>query len=172
MAGGDRERRLLLAGLAGHESGRPPAHHTNGPAFQPRLLHDDALPAQHMGSGLGLAGWACGLIMGMRVFRQQGSSCWAAPFGDRDRLSPRHRLRAAWCAPSASVLLGWAESLPILLLAAALTGFAGALFTPAPRPILCQRMPHPEPAPARLRPSTNLRQPGGRRARPLWSVSP
>ena len=108
---------------------------TNGLAFNLGFYMMMPFLAQHMGSGLGLAGWACGLVMGMRVFSQQGLFLLGGTLGDRIGYHPA----IVWGCLVRSigfVLLGWAESLPILLLAAALTGFAGALFTLAPRRIL------------------------------------
>ena len=86
--------------------------------------------AQHLGGTLGLAGWASGLIMGMRVFSQQGFVSARRYAGDRIGYRPA----IIWGCLVRSfgfALLGWAEHLPLLLLAAFLTGFAGALFTPA-----------------------------------------
>lgn len=102
---------------------------TNGLAFNLGFYMMLPFLAQHMGSGLGLAGWACGLVMGMRVFSQQGLFLLGGTLGDRIGYHPA----IVWGCLVRSVgflLLGWAESLPILLLAATLTGFAGALFTP------------------------------------------
>ncbi|MFM4804514.1 MFS transporter [Aeromonas bivalvium] len=101
----------------------------NGLAFNLGFYMMLPFLAQHMGSGLGLAGWACGLVMGMRVFSQQGLFLLGGTLGDRIGYHPA----IVWGCLVRSLgfmLLGWAESLPILLLAAALTGFAGALFTP------------------------------------------
>lgn len=101
----------------------------NGLAFNIGFYMMMPFLAQHLGSGLGLAGWACGLVMGMRVFSQQGLFLLGGTLGDRIGYHPA----IVWGCLVRSLgfaLLGWAESLPVLLLAAALTGFAGALFTP------------------------------------------
>lgn len=39
--------------------------------------------AQHLGADLGLAGWAVGSVMGMRVFSQQGLFLLGGWLGDR-----------------------------------------------------------------------------------------
>ena len=56
---------------------------TNGLAFNLGFYMMMPFLAQHMGSGLGLAGWACGLVMGMRVFSQQGALPAGRHLGDR-----------------------------------------------------------------------------------------
>ncbi|MGY2437295.1 hypothetical protein ACW4FQ_29570, partial [Escherichia coli] len=55
----------------------------NGLAFNLGFYMMLPFLAQHMGSGLGLAGWACGLVMGMRVFSQQGLFLLGGTLGDR-----------------------------------------------------------------------------------------
>ena len=115
---------------------------TNGLAFNLGFYMMMPFLAQHMGSGLGLAGWACGLVMGMRVFSQQGLFLLGGTLGDRIGYHPA----IVWGCLVRSlgfVLLGWAESLPILLLAAALTGFAGALFTPCAQAYLASECHNP-----------------------------
>ncbi|WP_308415854.1 MFS transporter [Aeromonas salmonicida] len=119
---------MLLAGLAGHEPGRPPAHH-QWPGVQSRLLHDDALP----GPAHGQRAWPRWLGLwsghGDAGVQPAGSVSAGGTLGDRIG----YHTAIVWGCLVRSVgfvLLGWAESLPILLLAAALTGFAGALFTP------------------------------------------
>ena len=114
----------------------------NGLAFNLGFYMMLPFLAQHMGSGLGLAGWACGLVMGMRVFSQQGLFLLGGTLGDRIGYHPA----IVWGCLVRSVgflLLGWAESLPILLLAAALTGFAGALFTPCAQAYLASECSTP-----------------------------
>ena len=67
--------------------------------------------------------------MGMRVFSQQGLFLLGGTLGDRIGYRPA----IIWGCLIRSfgfALLGWAGHLPLLLLAAFLTGFAGALFTP------------------------------------------
>ena len=102
---------------------------TNGFAFNLGFYMMMPYLAHHLGSTLGLAGWASGLIMGMRVFSQQGLFLLGGTLGDRIGYRPA----IIWGCLVRSfgfALLGWAEHLPLLLLAAFLTGFAGALFTP------------------------------------------
>lgn len=111
---------------------------TNGLAFNLGFYMMMPFLAQHMGAGLGFAGWACGLVMGMRVFSQQGLFLLGGTLGDRIGYHPA----IVWGCLVRSLgfaLLGWAESLPILLLAATLTGFAGALFTPCAQAYLASQ---------------------------------
>lgn len=101
----------------------------NGLAFNLGFYMMMPYLAQHLGGTLGLAGWASGLIMGMRVFSQQGLFLLGGTLGDRIGYRPA----IVWGCLIRSLgfaLLGWADQLPLLLLAAFLTGFAGALFTP------------------------------------------
>ncbi|MBT3066683.1 MFS transporter [Rhodoferax sp. U11-2br] len=96
--------------------------------------------AQHMGADLGLAGWITGLVMGLRVFSQQGLFLLGGWLGDR----LGYRRAIVWGCFLRSVgfaMLGWAETLPLLLLAAFLTGFAGALFTPCAQACLAAQCP-------------------------------
>ncbi|WP_375058561.1 MFS transporter [Zobellella sp. DQSA1] len=85
--------------------------------------------AFHLGGTLGLTGWASGLVMGMRVFSQQGLFLLGGALGDRLGYRPAIVL-GCLVRSLGFALLGWAGDLPLLLLAAFLTGFAGALFTP------------------------------------------
>lgn len=96
--------------------------------------------AQHLGVGLGLAGWVTGLVMGLRVFSQQGLFLLGGWLGDR----LGYRRAIVWGCLLRAVgfaLLGWAEALPLLLLAAFLSGFAGALFTPCAQACLAAQCP-------------------------------
>lgn len=96
--------------------------------------------AQHLGAGLGLAGWVTGLVMGLRVFSQQGLFLLGGWLGDR----LGYRRAIVWGCLLRGVgfaLLGWAGALPLLLLAAVLTGFAGALFTPCAQASLAAQCP-------------------------------
>jgi Na+/melibiose symporter-like transporter len=67
--------------------------------------------------------------MGMRVFSQQGLFLLGGTLGDRIGYRPAI-IWGCLVRSAGFALLGWAEHLPLLLLAAFLTGFAGALFTP------------------------------------------
>ncbi|BEV73549.1 MFS transporter [Paludibacterium sp. THUN1379] len=101
----------------------------NGLAFNLGFYMMMPFLAQHLGGTLGMAGWAAGLVMGMRVFSQQGMFLLGGTLGDR--IGYRPAIIGGCLVRSAGfALLGWAERLPLLLLAAFLTGFAGALFTP------------------------------------------
>ena len=96
--------------------------------------------AQHLGADLGLAGWITGLVMGLRVFSQQGLFLLGGWLGDR--LGYRRAIVWGCCLRGVGfVLLGWAQTLPLLLLAAFLTGFAGALFTPCAQASLAAQCP-------------------------------
>lgn len=91
--------------------------------------------ANHLGGTLGLAAWAVGLILGVRNVGQQGMYLVGGSLADRLGYKP---MILAGCAlrTIAFALLGFSASLPWLLLASALTGFAGALFNPAVRAYL------------------------------------
>lgn len=96
--------------------------------------------AQHLGTDLGLAGWLTGLVMGLRVFSQQGLFLLGGWLGDR--LGYRRAIVWGCCLRGLGfVLLGWVQTLPLLLLAAFLTGFAGALFTPCAQASLAEQCP-------------------------------
>lgn len=101
----------------------------NGLAFNTGFYMLMPFLANHLGGTLGLAGWASGLIIGMRVFSQQGLFLVGGMLGDRIGYRPAIILGCLVRSMGFS-LLGWANNLPLLLLAACLTGFAGALFTP------------------------------------------
>ena len=101
----------------------------NGLAFNLGFYMMMPFLAQHLGGTLGMAGWAAGLVMGMRVFSQQGLFLLGGTLGDR--IGYRLAIIVGCLVRSVGfALLGWAAQLPLLLLAAFLTGFAGALFTP------------------------------------------
>lgn len=101
----------------------------NGLAFNLGFYMMMPFLAQHLGGTLGMAGWAAGLVMGMRVFSQQGLFLLGGTLGDRIGYRPAIIL-GCLVRSAGFALLGWAGHLPLLLLAAFLTGFAGALFTP------------------------------------------
>ncbi|MFE9795505.1 MFS transporter [Streptomyces goshikiensis] len=91
--------------------------------------------AAHLAGELGLAAWAVGLVLGVRNFSQQGmfliGGTIADRFGYKTPIMAGCLLRTAGFA-----LLGAVDSLPVLVLASAATGFAGALFNPAVRAYL------------------------------------
>ncbi|SON59413.1 Multidrug resistance protein MdtH [Mycobacterium simulans] len=88
--------------------------------------------AGYLAGPLGLAAWAVGLVLGVRNFTQQGMFFLGGSLADRFGYKP---VIVAGCLlqTGAFVLLGIAQSLPSLLIAATATGVAGALYTPAVR---------------------------------------
>lgn len=88
--------------------------------------------ADYLAGPLGLAAWAVGLVMGVRNFSQQGMFFVGGTLADRFGYKP---LIIAGCLirTGGFALLVVAQSLPSVLIAAAATGFAGALFNPAVR---------------------------------------
>ncbi|WP_033293231.1 MFS transporter [Amycolatopsis jejuensis] len=91
--------------------------------------------AGYLSGPLGLAGWAVGLVLGMRNFSQQGMFLVGGTLADRFGYKP---LIVAGCLlrTGGFALLGLVNSLPALIVASAATGFAGALFNPAVRAYL------------------------------------
>ncbi|ALG15291.1 MFS transporter [Kibdelosporangium phytohabitans] len=91
--------------------------------------------AGYLAGPLGLAGWAIGLVLGVRNFSQQGMFLLGGTLADRFGYKP---LIVAGCLlrTAGFTLLGVVNSLPALVIASAATGFAGALFNPAVRAYL------------------------------------
>lgn len=91
--------------------------------------------AAYLAGPLGLAGWAVGLVLGVRNFSQQGMFIVGGTLADRIGYKP---LIVVGCLlrTGGFALLIVAQSLPIVLIASAATGFAGALFNPAVRAYL------------------------------------
>lgn len=91
--------------------------------------------AAHLSGTLGLAGWAVGLILGIRNFSQQGMFLVGGALADRFGYKP---LIVAGCVlrTVGFATLGLVGSLPALVAASAATGLAGALFNPAVRAYL------------------------------------
>lgn len=91
--------------------------------------------AGYLAGPLGLAGWAVGLVLGVRNFSQQGMFLIGGTLADRLGYKP---LIVAGCLlrTGGFALLVFATSLPGVLIASAATGFAGALFNPAVRAYL------------------------------------
>ncbi|MFI9402137.1 MFS transporter [Nocardia sp. NPDC052316] len=91
--------------------------------------------AAHLSSGLGMAAWTVGLVLGVRNFTQQGMFLVGGTLADRFGYKP---LIVAGCAlrTASFALLALADTLPAVLIAVAATGFAGALFNPAVRAYL------------------------------------
>ncbi len=91
--------------------------------------------AGYLAGPLGMAAWAVGLVLGVRNFSQQGMFIVGGTLADRLGYKP---LIVAGCLlrTAGFGLLVFAHSLPAVLIAAAATGFAGALFNPAVRAYL------------------------------------
>lgn len=91
--------------------------------------------ADHMAHGLGLAAWAVGLVLGVRNASQRGMSLVGGAVADRFGCKTAI---VAGCAlrTLGFGLLGVATDLPMLMVALAATGFAGALFDPGVRSYL------------------------------------
>ncbi len=91
--------------------------------------------AGYLAGPLGLAAWAVGLVLGIRNFSQQGMFIVGGTLSDRLGYKP---LIVAGCLlrTGGFALLVVAQSLPMVLIASAATGFAGALFNPAVRAYL------------------------------------
>ncbi|OCB12857.1 MFS transporter [Mycobacterium intracellulare] len=91
--------------------------------------------AAYLAGPIGLAAWAVGLVLGVRNFSQQGMFVVGGTLADRIGYKP---LIVAGCLlrTGGFALLVVAHSLPIVLIASAATGFAGALFNPAVRAYL------------------------------------
>ncbi|MFJ2033824.1 MFS transporter [Streptosporangium sp. NPDC087985] len=91
--------------------------------------------AGHLTNGLGYAAWAVSLVLSMRNISQRGMCLVGGNLADRIGCK---RAIVIGCAlrTAGFALLGLAGSLPALLIASALTGFAGALFDPAVRAYL------------------------------------
>lgn len=86
--------------------------------------------AQHLGTGLGMAGWLVGLVLGLRTFSQQGLFVVGGAL--TDRFGPRPVVLAGCALRIAG--FGWlavAGSTATVIAAVVLIGFAAALFSPA-----------------------------------------
>ncbi|REG83798.1 nitrate/nitrite transporter NarK [Marinomonas pollencensis] len=96
--------------------------------------------ADHLQRVLGLTPWYVGLVIGLRVLSQQGLFLIGGTLGD---YLGYKRLILLGCLVRVVgfVLLGVAQSLPLLLLGAFFTGFAGALFTPSSNAYLAYEAP-------------------------------
>ena len=96
--------------------------------------------ADHLQRSLGLSPWHVGLVIGLRVLSQQGLFLVGGTLGD---YLGYKRLILLGCLVRVAgfALLGFAANLPLLLLGAFLTGFAGALFTPSSNAYLAYEAP-------------------------------
>lgn len=93
--------------------------------------------ADHLSTDLGLAAWLIGLTLGVRNLSQQGMFLVGGRLADRVGYKPMI-LSGLVLRTVGFALLGVAEALPVLIVASALTGLAGALFNPAVRAYLAQ----------------------------------
>lgn len=88
--------------------------------------------ANHLSSGLGMAAWTVGLVLGVRTLSQQGMFLVGGMLADRLGYKPMIVLGCALRTVGFG-LLGFVDGLPMLLVASVITGFAGALFNPSVR---------------------------------------
>jgi MFS family permease len=88
--------------------------------------------ADHLSAGLGLSVLMVGLILGVRNFSQQGMFLLGGSLADRFGYKP---MIVAGCAlrTVGFALIGLVDAVSALVIASAMTGFAGALFNPAVR---------------------------------------
>lgn len=91
--------------------------------------------AAYLAGPLGLAGWAIGLVLGVRNFSQQGMFVVGGTLADRIGYKPLIVV-GLLLRTGAFAMLVVAHSLPAVLIASAATGFAGALYNPAVRAYL------------------------------------
>ncbi|MGA4999485.1 MFS transporter [Streptomyces arboris] len=86
--------------------------------------------AAHLGSGLGMAGWLVGLVLGLRTFSQQGLFVVGGAL--TDRYGPRPVVLTGCALRIAGFgWLAYAGSTATVIAAVLLIGFAAALFSPA-----------------------------------------
>jgi MFS family permease len=86
--------------------------------------------ADHLGQGIGMAGWLVGLVLGLRTFSQQGLFVVGGALADRYGIRP---VVLAGCGLRIAGFgwLGYAGATWSVLGAVLLIGFAAALFSPA-----------------------------------------
>lgn len=91
--------------------------------------------AGYLSDDIGLATWIVGLVLGLRTLSQQGLFLIGGSLADRVGYKS---IIIIGCAMRTGgfLLFGFVDALPALLLASALSGFAGALFNPAVRAYL------------------------------------
>ncbi|GAA1510087.1 MFS transporter [Sphaerisporangium rubeum] len=91
--------------------------------------------AQHLTGHAGLAVWTAALVLGLRNMSQQGLFLVGGTLADR--LGPKSMIMAGCALRTAGfALFGLSEHVGVLVTAAVLSGFAGALFNPAARACL------------------------------------
>lgn len=96
--------------------------------------------ADHLQRALGLSPWYAGLVIGLRVLSQQGLFLIGGTLGDYLGYK-RLILLGCLIRVVGFALFGLAQNLPLLLLGAFLSGFAGALFTPSSNAYLAYQAP-------------------------------
>ncbi|WCN07167.1 MDR family MFS transporter [Streptomyces sp. M92] len=86
--------------------------------------------SEHLGQGIGMAGWLVGFVLGLRTFSQQGLFVVGGALADRYGVRP---VVLAGCVLRIAgfVWLGFAERTWAVVAAVLLVGFAAALFSPA-----------------------------------------
>ncbi|MFE0806082.1 MDR family MFS transporter [Streptomyces sp. NPDC058848] len=86
--------------------------------------------SEHLGQGIGMAGWLVGFVLGLRTFSQQGLFVVGGALADRYGVRP---VVLAGCVLRIAgfVWLGFAERTGAVVAAVLLIGFAAALFSPA-----------------------------------------
>lgn len=94
--------------------------------------------ATHLAEDLAMAGWAIGIVLGVRTFSQQGMFALGGALADRFGIRPTV---LAGCALRVLgfVVLALADDFPTVLGGTVLIGFAAALFSPAVESALAAR---------------------------------
>lgn len=125
--------------------------------------------ADHLEHNLGINGWYVGVIIGLRVLSQQGLFLVGGTLGDRLGYK---RLILLGCAVRiiGFALLGVGQSIPVLLLGAFCSGFAGALFTPSSQAYLASEYPE-QKARSKVFALQNLTSEAGMLLGPLLGLS-
>ncbi|XGU18257.1 MFS transporter [Rhodococcus sp. 3Y1] len=86
--------------------------------------------AVHLSEDLGFAAWIVGLVLGLRMFSQQGMFFIGGSLADRFGKRPIILLGIA-VRVVGFLMLGLAESMSAVIVGVLLVGFAAALFAPA-----------------------------------------
>ncbi|MCZ9345827.1 MFS transporter, partial [Streptomyces sp. TRM76130] len=86
--------------------------------------------AEHLGQGIGMAGWLVGFVLGLRTFSQQGLFVVGGALADRYGIRPVV-LAGCLLRIAGFAWLGYADATWSVVTAVLLIGFAAALFSPA-----------------------------------------
>jgi MFS family permease len=86
--------------------------------------------AEHLGQGIGMAGWLVGFVLGLRTFSQQGLFVVGGALADRYGIRPVV-LAGCLLRIAGFAWLGYADATWSVVGAVLLIGFAAALFSPA-----------------------------------------